>query len=169
MKLRLVIIPALMATALFAQGPGGFGGRRASGNATNTPRTPPTPAQLAGRELNMIAAALHLTAAQTSTLTTNATLVADLTAEQTALQGNAAALKTAWTTADTTIAGGGTPDLTSINSLTAANLAARVTAAGQVLSILPGLGITLTPAQQTNLNNMLVRGGGPGGFPGRHF
>ena len=170
MKLRLLIIPALMATALFAQGPGpgGFGGRRASANGTNTPRTPPTAAQLAGRELNMIAAALHLTAAQTSALTANAALVADLTAEQTTLQGNAAAMKTAWTTATTTLAGGGTPDPTGINNVNAANLAARMTAAGQVLSTLPGLGITLTSAQQANLVNMLVRGGG-GGFHGGRF
>ena len=168
MKLRFLIIPALMAAALSAQGPGpgGFGGRRGA-SGTNTPRTPPTPAQLAGGELNMIAAALHLTAAQTSALTGNAALVADLTAEQTTLQGNAAAMKAAWTTVTTTLAGAGTPDPTGINNLNAANLAARMTAAGQVLAALPGLGITLTSTQQANLVNMLVRGGG--GFHGGRF
>jgi len=170
MKLRLLIIPALMAAGLFAQPPGGFGGHRGPGNGPNasgTPRTPPTPAQLASFELNMIARDLRLTAAQTSALTGNAALVADLTAEQTTLQGNAAALKTAWATAETTIAGGGTADFTSINSLTAANLATRATAAGQVLGVLPGLGITLTAPQQAHLVGMLVRGGD--GFHGGHF
>ncbi len=169
MKLRLLIIPALMATALCAQGPGGFGGHRGA-NASTTPRTPPTPEQLAGFELNRIASALRLTAAQTSTLTGNATLVADLTAEQTTLQGNAATLKADWTTAETAIAGGTAPDLTDIKTRSAQNLTARAAAAAQVMKILPGLlGITLTSAQQTILVNVLVHGGGPGGFRGGHF
>jgi hypothetical protein len=168
MKLRLLIIPALMATAMYAQGPGGFSGHR---NASTTPRTPPTPEQLAGFELNRIATVLRLTPAQTSTLSGSATLVGILTNEQTTLQGNAAALKTDWTTAEPIIVAGGTPtsELNDINTRNGENLAARVTAAAQVLTILPKLGITLTTQQQGILVNVLVHGGGPGGFHGGHF
>jgi hypothetical protein len=40
MKLRLVIISALMATALFAEGQAGFGGRRGAEGNLNRPSTP---------------------------------------------------------------------------------------------------------------------------------
>ena len=164
MKLRLLIIPALMATALFAQGPGP-GGRRQAGTAP----TPPSPAQAAGRELNMIAAALRLTPAQSSALTGDTAVVTALTTEQTTLQGNAATLRADWTTANAAIAGGSIPDFTAIEGLNQANLTARATAAVAVLKALPGLGITLTTNQQAGLIRMMVDGGGPrgpGGFGG---
>ncbi len=167
MKLRLLIIPALMATALFAQGPGGpgFGARRQAGS-TNAPPTPPTPTQAATRQLNMIAGFLRLDATQTTALLASP-LLGQLTTEETTLQGNATTLKADWTTVDAAIAGGGTPDLSGIETLNATDLAARVTAAGQVLLELKTLGVTLTANQQTGLINMLVRGGGgPGGFGG---
>lgn len=170
MKPRLLIISALMATALFAQGPGGpggpGGGRQAGG--THTAPTPPTPAQAATRQLNMLAGFLRLDATQTTQLLASP-LLGQLTAEETTLQANAALLKTDWTTTEATIAGGGTPDLSGINTANAANLAARVTAAAQVLTELKALGVTLTSNQQTGLINLLVRGGGgpgPGGFRG---
>ena len=46
LKWSVAIIPALMATSVLAQGPGGFGGRRPDGATRGTPRTPPTAAQL---------------------------------------------------------------------------------------------------------------------------
>lgn len=163
MKLRLLIIPALMATALFAQGPGGF---RRNGNASSTPPTPPTPTQAATRQLNTIAGFLRLDATQTTALLASP-LLGQLTTEETTLQGNATTLKADWATVDAAIAGGGTPDLTAIEGLNAADLAARVTAAGQVLVELKALGVTLTANQQTALINMVTRGGGgPGGFGG---
>lgn len=114
----------------------------------------------------MIAGFLRLDAAQTTQLLASP-LLGQLTTEQTTLQANAAILKADWATAEATIAGGGTPDVSGINTANAGNLAARVTAAGQVLTALKALGVNLTSDQQTVLVNMLVRGGGgPGGFRG---
>ena len=170
MKLRLLIIPALMATALFAQGPGGpggFGGRQQGTNTPGTPPAPPSPTQAATRQLNMIAGFLRLDAAQTTQLLASP-LLTQLATEEGTLQANATILKTDWATVEATIAGGGTPDLNGINTANAGNLAARATAAGQVLTELKALGVTLTSNQQRVLINMLVRGGGggPGGFRG---
>ncbi len=159
-----------MATALFAQGPGGF---RRQSNGTNAPATaptPPTPTQAATRQLNMIAGFLRLDAAQTTALLASP-LLGQLTTEETTLLGNAATLKTDWGIVDTAIAANPTtvPDLTAIEGLNNGSLAARVTAAGQVLVELKNLGVTLTSNQQTGLINMLVGGGGmggPGGFRG---
>ena len=169
MKLRLLLIPALMATVLFAQGPGGpFVGRRDANGPTTAP-TPPTPTQAATRQLNLIAGFLRLDAAQTTALLASP-LLGQLTAEETTLQANAATLKADWSTVQTTIAGGGTPDLSAIEGLNAADLTARGTAAGQVFAELKLLGVTLTTNQQAGLVNMLVRGGGgPGGFRGGRF
>jgi hypothetical protein len=168
MRLRLLIIPALMATALFAQGPGGF--RRGQANGTNAPTTtptPPTPTQAATRQLNLIAGFLRLDAAQTTTLLASS-LLGQLTTEETTLLGNAATLKSDWATVDAAIAANPmtVPDLTAIEGLNAADLSARVTAAGQVLVEVKNLGVTLTSNQQTGLINLLVRGGGLGGFRG---
>jgi hypothetical protein len=115
----------------------------------------------------MIAGFLRLDATQTTQLLASP-LLGQLTAEETTLQANAAILKADWATADATIAGGGTPDVSGINTANAGNLAARVTAAGQVFTALKTLGVNLTSNQQTVLINMLVRGGGggPGGFRG---
>jgi hypothetical protein len=170
MKPRLLIISALMATALFAQGPGGPGGPggRRQANGPNTAPTPPTPAQAATRQLNMLAGFLRLDAAQSTQLLASP-LLGQLTTEETTLQTNAAILKADWTTAEATIAGGGTPDLSGINTANAGNLAARATAASQVIAALKALGVTVSSNQQTMLINMLVRGGGgpgPGGFRG---
>jgi hypothetical protein len=113
----------------------------------------------------MLAGFLRLDAAQTTTLLMSP-LLGQLTNEQTTLQGNAATLKTDWATAEAAIAAGGAPpDLSGIEGLNHIDLAARVTAAGQVLTEVKALGVTLTANQQTALINMFVRGGGgPGGF-----
>lgn len=169
MKLKFLLIPALMATALCAQGPGGPGGPggHRQANGTNTAPTPPTPTQAATRELNMLAGFLRLDAAQTTALLASP-LLGQLTTEQTSLQSNAATLKTDWAAVEAAIAAGGAaPDLSGIEGLEHTNLTARVTAAGQVLTEVKALGVTLTATQQTALINMLVRGGGsPGGFRG---
>src|ERR1700674_3229740 len=91
MKLRLLVIPALMATTLLAQGPPP-GGRR--GYASGTRGTPPTAAQLAANQLRMAATYLGLDSAQSTALTGNTALVGELTGIQGTLQGNAATLKT---------------------------------------------------------------------------
>jgi hypothetical protein len=174
MKLRLItlLIPALTATALLAQGPGGFGGR---GTPDNPAATPPTPEQLATREVNRISTALRLTTAETSALLTDlacassattvaATTPCALTAEQSVLQANAATLKTDWATLGTELSATPPTSTTStvgaINGLELSNLEARVAAAGAVLAELTTLKVTLTSTQQTNLIGIVVRGGG---------
>jgi hypothetical protein len=181
MKLKFLIIPALIATTVFAQGPGGFGGpgpRGQFGGTPGTPPTPPTPEQAATREANMISMALRLSSANTSALvadlacassatTVTSTTPCALTAEQNVLQANAAALKTDFTTLATelTTPSSTTATVTAINGLELTNLEARVAAAGAVLAELATLKVTLTSAQETNLVNLLVHGGGgPGGF-----
>ncbi len=187
MKLRFLMIPALLATALFGQGPGGFRGHR-QGNGSNAPGTTPTPPtaeQLATREVNMISSVLKLNSTQSAALlalacATNSTTVAPpciLTAEQNALQANATTLKSDWATAATSIAGGTVPSFGAIGALNEANLTARATAAVALLAVITGpapsgLAMTLSATQQTMLINMLVRGGpmgGPGGFRGGRF
>jgi hypothetical protein len=175
-------IPALMTTALFAQGPGGFGNRGRSngtqGATSATPGTPATPEQLATREVNRISTALRLTSANTSTLLANLACASSatsvtvstpcaLTAEQNVLQANAATVKTDWTTLATELSG--TPPtstsatVVAINGVELSNLEARVAAAGAVLAELSSLKVTLTSTQQTNLLGLLVRGGGAPG------
>jgi hypothetical protein len=162
MKLKLLIIPALMTTALLAQGPGGPGGPRRAAASTHTP---PTAAQMAANELTMIARYLKLDSAQTSSLTGNSALVTDIEAEQAGLTSAGTALKTAYGNLATAVSGGTSPTAaeTAIATASASSLAARVAAAGQVLTALKGLGITLTTAQETGVAQLLIRGGGFGG------
>ena len=88
MKLRSpavsAVIFALMATAVFAQGPRGGPGpnrRNASPNAASgTPPAPPTPAEIATRQTNALTRFLGLSAAQ------EASVLTILTNEQTQLQ-----------------------------------------------------------------------------------
>jgi hypothetical protein len=178
MKLRLLVIPVLVATALFAQGPGALGGRR--GLATSaTPPPPPTPEQLATREVNTISTALRLTTTQTSALladlacassatTVTPTTPCALTAAQNVLQANAATLKTDWATLSTELSstppGSTATTVTAINGVELSNLDARVAAAGAVLTEFATLKVTLTSNQETTLVNILIRGGGRGFF-----
>lgn len=177
MKLRLLIIPALMATALFAQGPGGFR-RNGTNNGPSTPPTPPTPEQAATRQANMISSFAKLTSSQSSAFVTAmacATAVScPLTAEQTTLQGNAASLKADYATLAGDVANSPDSvanDAAAVNGVELLNLQARATAAVAVLQELATLKVTLTANQQTALVNMLVRGGGGfgGGFRGGRF
>ena len=162
MTLKSLIIPALMSISLFAQNRGGFGGPR--GFASGTSTTAPTPAQLATRELQMVAAFVGLDATQAATLSGNSALVADLTTEQTALQAESPALKTAYTALATSVAGTPaalpTATLTEIDGLTASSLQARVTATGQVVTALGSLGLTSTQQGKVpHLISALVEGG----------
>lgn len=160
-----------MTSALLAQGTGGFGGRRA-----NASSTPPTPAQLAARQLQVVAHFLSLDSAQTSALTGNTNLVGSLTTEETTLQTNAATLKTDQTTLATQLLAAplSTPaELTAIDTLLNSNLQLRVAAAGQIVSALQGLtgNLALSAAQTAKLPNLigLLAGGGGYGFHGpRH-
>ena len=167
MNLRSLMTIALMATASFAQGPGG---RRA---ASGTPPTPPTPAQLAARELQAAANFLHLDSAQTSALTGNTGLVSALTADEMTLQSNAATLKTDYGTLSTQLvsAPSVTPaELAAIQTLQNADLATRVQAAGQIIAALQTLSPALTTQQASNLPALAARlaaGGGAGRFGGR--
>ena len=98
MKSTLLIIPALMVTALFAQGQG-FNGRRGPGGNATTTSTAPTPEQAATRQVNLISSALRLSAADTTALLAAlACSTCALTTEQTTLLANAATLKTDWST-----------------------------------------------------------------------
>lgn len=169
---RLFIVPVFITATLFAQGFGGPYGRRtyAGANGSTTTTTPPTPAQLAAAELTRIARFLKLDSADTSKLTANTTLVGYIEAEETALQANAAALKTAYSTLATDIATGNSRDATAqegtITTAVSSNFQTRVTAAGQVVQALPsaGLSVTLTSAQLTSVARLLIGGGGFGRF-----
>jgi hypothetical protein len=168
MQLRLLITSALIVTALSAQGPGAFRGRR--GNDGNSPSTPPTAAQLAARELQRSATYLGLDSAQTSALTSNTALVSKLTSEQTTLQTNQATLKTDYSTLATQVIAGpaATPaELAAIQGLVNTNLQLRVTAAGEIVAALQSLTPALTAEQTAKLPGlvgMLATGGGIGGF-----
>jgi hypothetical protein len=160
MKLKFLIVPALMTTALFAQNRGGFGPRTSNGATA----TPPTAGELATRELQMVSAFLSLDATQTSTLIGNTGLVADLTTEETTLQGNRTALQTDYTSLGASIAAvpptSTTAAVADISTRTAANLQARVTAAGQIVTALGSLGLTSTQQGKVpKLVTALVDGG----------
>jgi hypothetical protein len=162
MKVRFLVVTALISVTVFAQGPGGrgFGGpRNAAGKGT-----PPTPAQLAANQLTMIARYLKLDSAQTSALTGDTALVSEVETAQGVLQSNATTLKTAYSSLAADIAAGNTGDEakqeSTIETTDAAGLQARATLAAQILAALPGLGITTTSTQQAGVAQMLVRGSG---------
>jgi hypothetical protein len=162
-RLTFLIVATLMITPVFAQGPGGFGNNRPGlGGTWGTPRTPPSAAQLAANELTMVARMLRLDSALTSTLTGDTGLVADLTAEQTTLQTDALALSAAYKALASDVAAGKTADEavqeSTIESTNNLSLQARVTAAGQVLSALPSLGISVSSTQAASLAHMLIGG-----------
>jgi hypothetical protein len=163
LKRSSLIIPMLMAASVFAQGPGGFGDHWPNGGGTRgIPRTPPTAAQLAAHELTMVARFLKLDSALTSALTGDTGLVADLTTEQTTLQTNAASIRAAFKALATDVAAGKTADEavqeTTIETMNNLDLQAHVTAAGQLLSALPGLGINVSSTQAASLAQMLIGG-----------
>jgi hypothetical protein len=120
----------------------------------------------------MTAAFLGLDATQTSTLVGNSGLVTGLTAEETQLQSNRTALQTAYTTLATGIVSAPTASpaaaISQINSLTASNLQARATEAGQIVAALAPLALNSTQQGKVqNLVQRLVNGGlGGGGFRG---
>ncbi len=160
MKLRLLIIGALMAGALFAQGQG----RRGTNRNSNT-QSQQTPAQLAARQMQMIAAFLHLDSDQTSALMENTALLGLLTTEETTLQANAATLKTEYSTLATQLLGApsATPaELSAIEGLITTDLQLRVTAAGEIVSVLQNLNPALSTEQSANLPRLIgaLVGGG---------
>ena len=145
MILKLSIIAAFITTTMFAQGFGGQYGRRSynpAAQASGGSVTVRTPAQLAAAELTRIARFLKLDSADTSKLTGSSTLVGFIEAEQTTLQTNAAALKTAYTALATDLATNNTKDSaaqeTTIQNTVNSSFTARVTAASQVVTALPG-------------------------------
>jgi hypothetical protein len=163
MKLRLLIIPALMASALFAQGQG-FGGRRGTNRNANT-QSQVTPAQLAARQLQMVASFLHLDSDQTSALMQNTALLGLLTTEETTLEANSATLKIEYSTLATQLIGApsATPaELSAIEGLITTDLQLRVTAAGEIVSALQNLSPALSTQQSANLPRLIgvLVGGG---------
>lgn len=166
MTKRLLIIPTLMASALFAQqGPDAF----ADGGGTGTMSA--TPEQLATVEVYVISAVLRLNNTDTSALladlacassaaTVTASTPCTLTAEQNVLQSNGASLKTDYTTLVTELSStppsSTTTTVAAINGLELSNLQAQVAAVGAVLAELATLKVTLTSTQQTNLLELLV-------------
>src|SRR5580765_8005096 len=81
MKVRYIAVSVLMAAGLFAQGPPHGFGRNSTG-------TPPTPAEIVAREVQMLTRFLTLDAGQQATATTA------LTNAQAQVALNAATLKT---------------------------------------------------------------------------
>jgi hypothetical protein len=163
LKWSFLIVATLMATSVFAQGPGGFGDHRPDGGGPRgASRTPPSAAQLAANELTMVARFLRLDSALTSALTGDTGLVADLTTEQTTLQTNAATISAAYKALATAVTANKPADETTleatIESTNNLSLQARVTAAGQVLGALPGLGINVSSTQAASLARMLIGG-----------
>jgi hypothetical protein len=155
-----------------SHGLAGFGPRGYNRNS-NTSQTPPTPAQLAARQLQAIARFLGLDSAQSSALTGNTNLASELTTEETTLQTNAATLKTDYGTlaADLLSSPASIPaEVTTIQTLLNADFQARITAAGQIVSALQALSgnVALTSQQTAKLPNLVgtLARGGAGSFRG---
>jgi hypothetical protein len=156
MKIRLLIIAALMVTALFAQGQG-FGGRRGTNRNANT-QSQQTPAQLAARQLQMVATFLHLDSDQASALMENTALLGLLTTEETTLEANAATLKIEYSTLATQLISNPSatpPELSAIQGLITTDLQLRVTAAGEIVSALQNLSPALSTQQSANLPRLI--------------
>jgi Spy/CpxP family protein refolding chaperone len=153
MKARLFVLPIFIAATLFAQGPHGGFGRNSSG-------TPPTPAEIVAREVQMLTRFLSLDATQQSAATTA------LTNAQAQLALNAPTLKTDRAQLVDAIKAnqaGVIDTLTStIANLQGQNDAIRAKAAAAIYA-------TLTAEQKTKLGNGLgpLMGGGPGRGFGR--
>ena len=152
MKARFLVVSMLIATTMLAQGPGRGFGR----NSTGAPPTPPTPADIVAREVQMLTRFLTLDAGQQSAATTA------LTNAQAEMALNAATLKTDRGYLMDAIKGDpshGTIDtLTStIHTLEAQNDAFRAKAAAAIYA-------TLIADQKTKLGNGLgpLMGGGGG-------
>jgi Spy/CpxP family protein refolding chaperone len=153
MKARLFVLPLLIAATLSAQGPHGGGfGRNSSG-------TPPTPAEMVTREVQMLTRFLSLDAGQQATATTA------LTNAQTQLAVNAATLQADRLQLVAAVKANqvsGIPTLTAtIANLQGQQDAIRATAAATIYA-------SLTPAQQMKLGNglgPLMGGGGWGRGP----
>jgi len=147
MKVRLFVLPILIAATLLAQGPRGFG--------RNSNGTPPTPAEIVAREVQMLTRFLSLDANQQATATTA------LTNAQAQVALNAATLKTDRGQLVDAIKANQVsviPTLTStIANLQGQNDAIRATAAAAIYA-------SLTPAQQMKLGNGLGPLMGGGGF-----
>jgi Spy/CpxP family protein refolding chaperone len=149
MKARFLVIPLLIAATLFAQGPPRGFGRNSTG-------TPPTPAEIVAREVQMLTRFLTLTTDQ-QTAATNA-----LTNAQTLLLPYAAPLKTARGQLVDAIKGNQGAGVIGNLTLTIANLqgqqdAIRAAAAATIYA-------SLTPAQQMKLGTGLGPLMGGGGF-----
>jgi hypothetical protein len=156
MKLRLLIIPALMASALFAQGQG-FGGHRGTNRNANT-QSQQSPAQLAARQMQMVAAFLNLDSEQTSAWMGNTALLGLLTTEETALEADSAKLKTGYSTLATQLIGAPSAEpaeLSSIEGLITTDLRLRVAAAGEIVSALQNLSPALSSQQSANLPRLI--------------
>jgi|SRR5579863_845910 len=152
MKARLFVLSLLIAAILSAQGPHGGFGRNSGG-------TPPTPAEIVAREVQMLTRFLTLDAAQQATATTA------LTNAQTQLAVNAPALQADRTQLVAAIKANQVsvfPTLTStIANLQGQQDAIRATAAATIYA-------SLTPAQQMKLGSglgPLMGGGGWGRGP----
>ena len=146
MKARFLVIFLLMGASLFAQPPrGGFRGDR----------TPPTPAEIVAREVQMLTRFLGLDTNQQASVSTI------LTNEQAQLAVNAGALKTGRGQLTDAIKGnqlGAIDTLTStIATLQGQNDAIRAKAAAAIYAL-------LNADQKTKLGNGLgpLFGGGPG-------
>src|SRR5713226_780191 len=150
MKARYLVVSAvasvLMAAGLFAQGPHGGFGRNSTG-------TPPTPAEIVAREVQMLTRFLTLDAGQQATATTA------LTNAQAQLALNAATLKTDRGQLVDAIKGNQLGTIDTLTSTTAnlqgQNDAIRAKAAAAIYA-------SLTADQKTKLGNGLgpLLGGG---------
>jgi hypothetical protein len=153
MKTRLLVLTLALAGAALAQGPGG-GFRRGNANGT-----PPTPADIAARRVQMLTRILNLTPSQQTEITTL------LTNEAASLAVNAPTLQTARTSlldAIKTNNVGQIDVLTSqIGSLEAQQNAIRAKTAASIYALLDDM-------QKTKVGNGLrgILGAGPGGGPG---
>lgn len=173
MKSKFLIIPALMANVIFAQGPGprGFGG---TSGAPHT-FTPPTAQQLAAAQLSNIARYLRLDSTDTSKLVGDNVLIAAVEALQKTQQANATALSAAYAALAADLAPGGKASDVStqegiINGSNASNLTAGITAVQAVLPELAHDGFTISATQASGIARLLIGGGfGSFGGPAAHF
>ncbi|MGO8927079.1 MAG: Spy/CpxP family protein refolding chaperone [Limisphaerales bacterium] len=140
-----VLVAALSASFLCAQPAGG------------TTPTPPTPAQIAARQVARLTKLLDLTTAQQASATTI------FTTEQTALAALAPTMNTAQASLETAVLANNSADIaaaaTQIGTLTTERVTDEATANAAFYAI-------LTPDQQTKYTNLKLGTAGAGAFGG---
>lgn len=154
MKLRLFIIPGILAAVLLGQG---FG-RRGVNSTPNQPASQLTPAQLATREIQSVVTVLKLDSTQSSALAGDSGLVTALTTNLMTLQSNEEMIKTDYAALSTELIGSPAAqpaEFAEIQPLLTSSFQLRVANAGAIVSALQSLSAPLSAEQTANLPKMI--------------